>query len=71
MRNKNSVSRGNPLATQYHAQLGLQDKGYAIKWLVVCNNWDLNLLNGLALGFYRPSPPVLIVLSYVLYYDYL
>ena len=42
-------------ATQYHAQLGLSDKGRAIKGLVVCNNWDLeplDLLNGLALGYY-------------------
>ena len=40
-------------ATQYHAQLGLLDKGCAIKGLVVCNNWDLeplDLLNGLVLG---------------------
>ena len=39
-------------ATKYHAQLGLQDKGRAIKGLVVCNNWDLDPLdlNGLALG---------------------
>ena len=28
-------------ATQYHAQLGLPDKGRAIKGLVVCNSWDL------------------------------
>ncbi len=28
-------------ATQYHAQLGLPDKGRAIKELVVCNSWDL------------------------------
>ena len=28
-------------ATQYLAQLGLPDKGRAIKGLVVCNNWDL------------------------------
>ncbi len=53
-------------ATQYHAELGLPDKGRAIKWLVDCNNWDLeplDLLNGLALGCYQPSPPeVLIVL---------
>ncbi len=28
-------------ATQYHSQLGLSDKGRAIKGLVVCNNWDL------------------------------
>ncbi len=53
-------------ATQYHAQLGLPDKGHAIKGLVVCNSWDLEpweLLNGLALGCYQPSPEELIVLS--------
>ncbi len=27
--------------THYHAQLGLPDKGHAIKGLVVCNSWDL------------------------------
>ena len=51
-------------ATQYHAQLGLPDKGRAIKGLVVCNNRDLeslDLLNGLALGCYQPSPEVFIV----------
>ena len=44
------------VATQYHAQLGLPDKGHAIKGLVVSNGWDLdplNLLNSLALGFLR------------------
>ena len=54
-------------ATNYHAQLGLPDKGCAIKGLVVCNNWDLeplDLLDGLDLGCYQPSPEVLIVLSY-------
>ena len=53
-------------ATQYHAQLGLPDKGRAIKGLLVCNNWDLeplDLLHGLALGCYQPSPEVLIVLT--------
>ena len=52
-------------ATQYHAQLGLPDKGRAINGLVVCNYLDLeplDLLNGLALGCYQPSPEVLIVL---------
>ena len=52
-------------ATQYHVQLGLPDKGRAIKGLVVCNSWDLtplDLLNGLALGCYQPSPDVIIVL---------
>ncbi len=50
-------------ATQYHAKLGLPDKGHAIKGLVVCNNRDLeplDLQNGLALGCYQPSPEVLI-----------
>ena len=40
-------------ATKYLAQLGLPDKGRAIKGLVFCNSWDLepwDLLNGLALG---------------------
>ncbi len=48
-------------ATQYHAQLGLPDKGRAIKGLVVCNSWDLepwDLQNGLALGCYQPSAEV-------------
>ncbi len=52
-------------ATQYHALLGLRDKGRAIKGLVVCNNWvlePLDMLNGLAVGYYQPSPEVLIVL---------
>ena len=43
-------------ATHYHAV-----KGCAIKGLVVCNNWDLeplDLLNGLGLGCYQPSPEV-------------
>ena len=59
MRDINSMSRGECLgATHYHAQLGLPDKGRAIKGLVVCNSWDLEpleLLNGLALVcFQRP-----------------
>ncbi len=43
-------------ATQYHTQLGLPDKDCAIKGLDVCSNWDLkpiDLLKGLALGFYQ------------------
>ena len=32
-------------ATQYHAQLGLPDKGRAFKGLVACNNWDLEPLD--------------------------
>ncbi len=46
-------------ATQYHAQLGLQDKDHAM--LVVYNSWDLEpweLINGLALVCYQPSPEV-------------
>ncbi len=45
--------------------VGLLDKGHAFKWLVVCNNWDLeplDLLNGMALCCYQLSPEVLIVL---------
>ncbi len=52
-------------ATQYYAQLRLPDKGRAIKGLVVCNDWDLELLellNTLALGCYQPSLEVSIVL---------
>ncbi len=48
-------------ATQYHVHLGLPDKGLRIKDLVVFNSWNLeplDLLNGLALGFYHPSPEV-------------
>ncbi len=62
----NRKSRGIPWsqtgATKQHAQLGLTDKGHAIKGLVVCNDWDLeplDLLNGQALGCYQPSPDVL------------
>ncbi len=53
--------------TQYHAQLRLPYKGRAIKVLAAFNIWDLeplDLLNGLALGCYQPSPEVLIVLNY-------
>ena len=48
-------------ATQYHAQLGLPDKGRAIEGLVDNNDWDLehlDLLNGVALGCYQPSSEV-------------
>ena len=64
MHDINRMSRGNALA-QYYVQLGLPDKGRAIKRLVVCNNWDLeplDLLNSVALGCYQPSPVVRIVL---------
>ena len=56
-------------ATHYHAQLVLSDKGSAIKGLVVCNSWDLELLyliNCLALGCYQPSPEVLIIITKVI-----
>ena len=52
-------------ATQYHAQLGLPDKGRVIKGMIVCNNWDLeplDLLNDLALGCCQMSHDLLIVL---------
>ncbi len=51
-------------AIKYNVNLGIPDKGRAIKGLVVCNNSDLepfDLQNGLALGCYQPSPEVLIV----------
>ncbi len=38
---------------QYHAQLGLPEKGRAIKGLVVCNIWDLKPLDQLNVN-YRP-----------------
>ena len=41
-------------ATQYHPQLGLLDKGRAIKAFGPANN-------SLALGCYQPSPDVFIV----------
>ncbi len=60
MCDNNSMSRGECLGPK-QAQLGLPDKGRAIKELVVCNSWDLepwDLLNGLALGCYQPSSEV-------------
>ncbi len=54
------MSRGNALA-QYHAQLGLPDKGLVIKGLIVCKSWGIkpwDQLNGLALGCYQSSPEV-------------
>ena len=57
-----SMSRENALTQKLsinaHSQLGLPDKGCAIKGFVVCNDWDLetfDLLNGLALDCYQPS----------------
>ena len=50
---------GSTGASWYHAQLGLPDKGRAMNRLVICNNWNLDpldLLNGLALGYYQMSP---------------
>ena len=52
------MPRSKTGATQYHAQLGLPDKGRPIKGFVVCNSWDLeplDLLNGLALDCYPLS----------------
>ncbi len=58
--------------SQYHAQLAHPDEGRAIKGLVVCNYSDrepLVLLIGLALGCYKPSPEVSIVLVGHFHYD--
>ena len=61
MRYINSMSRDEYLSPKQAQlstmQLGLPDEGRAIKGYVVCNNWDLellDLLNGLALGCYQP-----------------
>ena len=65
MRHNNSLKGGHAMAktdaTHYIAQLGLPGKGCAIKGLAICNSWDIDpwdLLNGLALGCYQPSPEV-------------
>ena len=58
MRDINSMSRENALAqnkynSYCYAQLGLSDKGWAIKMLAVYKSWDLepfDLLNCLPLG---------------------
>ena len=50
-------------ATHYHAQLGLPDKGQAIKGLVVCSSWDLELMDLLK----RSGPRLL---STVLLYNF-
>ena len=44
--------------THYHVQLGLPDKGRAIKGLVVCRDLFrvFGPVKGLALGCYQPSP---------------
>ena len=59
MRDIDCMSRGVPWlqtgATHYHAQLGLQDKGRAIKGLVVCNS-----LGSRALGPAKRSGPSLL-----------
>ncbi len=42
--------------THYNEQIGLPEKGCAIKGLVVCENKDLeplDMLNGLSLGYYQ------------------
>ena len=57
--------RGMPCitgTTHYHTQLGLTDKGRAIKWFVVCYSLDLeplDLLNGLAPEVVINRPPEL------------
>ncbi len=46
LRDINSMSKGNASTktgvTLYHALLGLPDKGYAIKGLIVYFSWDVN-----------------------------
>ena len=68
MRDINSMSMGNALVPNRRnsvpCTVRIPEKGGAIKWLVVCNNWDLeplDLLDGLAIGCYQPSPGILIV----------
>ncbi len=59
------MSKENALAqkraTHHRAKLGFPDKGRAIN----CDLEPLDLLNGLVLVWYKPSPEVLIV-SYLL-----
>ncbi len=61
MRDINGMIRGMPWtktgATQYHEQLGLPEKGRAIKGLVVCNSWDLETWDQ-AINCFQPSPEV-------------
>ena len=68
IRQNDSISSGNTLAHKQaklitmHRQLGLRNKGRAIKGLVVSAGWNLehlDLLKGLALGCYQPSLEVL------------
>ena len=66
MHDINVMSRGKclgPKQAQFSTiQLGLPDKGRAIKGFVVRNNCDLeplDLLNGLVLGCYQLSPELL------------
>ena len=58
MRDINSMIRGNALSpnrrstkTQYHSQLGLPDKGRAIKGLVVCYVEWLGFMKGIVLRY--------------------
>ncbi len=56
---KNALAKKN--AIYYHALLGLPTKGRATKgWLSEMDLELLDLLNGLELGCYQPSPEVLI-----------
>ena len=69
MRDINSMSRGNALApnrcnsVSCTAQLGLSDKGRAIKELIVCCSWDLEHLDLLN----RPQVVINRPLRYYLY----
>ncbi len=42
-------------ATHYHTQLGLPQRGRVHKGLILCTSWDLEPLDGLAIGCYQPS----------------
>ena len=57
-------------AIQYHAKLGLPNKGRTIKWLIIWNDCDLeplDLLYSLAQGYYQPCPWVMNRTPYLKY----
>ncbi len=69
IRDINSISRGNALAPNRRnsvpCTVRTSRQRLAIKVLFVCNSWDLeplDLLIGLALGCYQPSPEVLFII---------
>ncbi len=74
MRDINSMSRVNALAPNRRNSVPFTVRTFRPR---LCTNWDLehlDLLNGLALDCYQPSPEVLIVLYskltlYIYWYD--